>query len=84
MPPDVSLTGCCTLARPQGWRFAFYVVAATSGAAAAVILALGTDPTPHRPAAASGKVSRIVLSNLDAEQGTGPQHTQYTHIHIFC
>jgi len=51
-------------ARAQGWRFAFYIVAATSGAAAVAILALGTDPTPHRPAAASGKVSRACSALL--------------------
>ena len=43
----------------QGWRFAFYAVAVMSAAAAAAILALGTDPAPRRPAAASGKVLRL-------------------------
>ena len=60
----------CTNARPasqeqcgafaeQGWRFAFYAVAVTSAAAAVAILALGTDPTPRRPAADSGKVRQF-------------------------
>ncbi|KAK9826424.1 hypothetical protein WJX81_004002 [Elliptochloris bilobata] len=39
----------------EGWRFAFYAVALTSAAAATAILALGTDPAPRMPAAASGK-----------------------------
>lgn len=65
-----SMLLCCTaptLAPPlendaahsQGWRFAFYAVAVTSAAAALAILALGTDPTPRRPAAASGKVRQF-------------------------
>lgn len=70
-----SMLLCCTapsLAPPlkndaahsQGWRFAFYAVAVTSAAAAVAILALGTDPTPRRPAAASGKVRQRTLGLL--------------------
>ena len=63
----------------QGWRFAFYAVAVVSAAAAAVILALGTDPAPRRPVAASGKVLQLYFRSCseNASQPLWYRHAKY-------
>jgi hypothetical protein len=83
MPPR-SGVGRPLRARAQGWRFAFYVVAATSGAAAVAILALGTDPTPHRPAVASGKVRRVFSRSRRQSKALGLKRVKLCVSHASC